>query len=1011
MERCLVAALSIRGQAHRPCRPKCSSSPTGTAAAAAAARAAAATTATTTTTVATVAVHHWTRAARRHHPTALSRGDCIHPSGQPGSQGHHHSRHYSQQHALGIVSPASHWSWTHRSSAVAFLARGMSHSAPVQSSTITRTTLTTPKVAAAAVPKTSHHLPASNKTYAHDWTLEWNARLLNLRDQGLSWREVGSQLGKSDAACLKHYNNMLAPALAATGRWHGNTAALDKKLLETRLLAKRTWPEVGQVLQMEARSCQARFKGALEPWLKAGLGHGKHIPTLKARQKSPLRRPSAGDVYVQKVKGVYDAILEEQGLKAGEIQGWYDQYLVTTLNPKVYRIMDQNWTQEMDQALVKMRREDKAAWPVIQEALGMDYSSCYIRYHRISEGKLPVAIKLEGAELHQSLQELYRGVLVGHGSLSDFWTPERDEILLRMKEETPEVTWREIGQRLGTSYVNCHTRYKAVLQPLIEQSWTATTTAQLQEMVEQGRSWDDISNALGIHRRACKQQWLVINYDRDNAAKAAKAIGGRAGILGSTYTKILQQRIERNYDDRDWDQLLCAHSVDGSAQNEEQKRQQRHQWLEKNPSWTPLEETRLIQRVLRTGLNAWDAIAEALNTDPERSRRFTAVECRVRWKNLDMPVHRGVDLHDWTPSNRRLFWSTWLHYREASVMDSTDAVENDIWDRISQDPRVPGDKEQCRLYFETATWKLESLSEDSITAFAQKQVDAEETRLSLKDDPGEGGHHKPRYQWSKRRSAMLQRFIQLEMRQPSQQRRKTISWPNIIRRINRRPQDQESQNEDEDTQGDGVLDLRVSQCIFHWKRHLKLAPGPRWTHSEVKLLEQGIREVGYDWRKIQGRYLPWRQTSMLIPQWYLISERPARITVDEYMSLLEIVEELRQPQPQQQQQEQQIKAASGDDLHPASCSLELRAKDRMVDWREVASRMPGWTANPCRRVFEQSYKYVLEHADFTPEEDAWLLANVQLGQDQDWAAVVKRFGAGDRTAWHYRLRWCQLIDS
>ncbi|CAO3570393.1 unnamed protein product [Mortierella alpina] len=615
---------------------------------------------------------------------------------------------------------------------------------------------------------------------------------------------------------------MLAPALAATGRWHGNRAALDKRLLETRLLAKRTWPEV---------------------------------------------------------KGVYDAILEEQGLKTGEIQGWYDQYLVTTLNPKVYRIMDQGWTQEMDQVLVKMRREDKAAWPVIQEALGMDYSSCYIRYHRISEGKLPVAIKLEGAELHQSLQELYRGVLVGHGSISDFWTPERDEILLRMKEETPEVTWREIGQRLGTSYVNCHTRYKAVLQPLIEQSWTATTTAQLQEMVEQGRSWDDISNALGIHRRACKQQWLVINYDRDNAAKAAKARGERAGILGSTYTKILQQRLERNYDDRDWDQLLCAHSVDGSAQNEEQKRQQRHQWLEKNPSWTPLEETRLIQRVLRTGLNAWDAIAEALNTDPERSRRFTAVQCSIRWKNLDMLVHRGVDLHDWTPSNRRLFWSTWLHYREASVMDGTDAVENDIWDRISQDPRVPGDKEQCRLYFETATWKLESLSEDSITAFAQKQVDAEETRLSLKGDPGEGGHHKPRYQWSKRRSAVLQRFIQLEMRQPSQQRRKTISWPNISSAASTDVlKDLESHNEDEDTQGDGVLDLRVSQCIFHWKWHLKLAPGPRWTHSEVKLLEQGIREVGYDWHKIQGRYLPWRQTLMLIPQWYLISERPARIT-------------------------------------------------------------------------------------------------------------------------------------
>ncbi|KAF9576696.1 hypothetical protein EC968_005469, partial [Mortierella alpina] len=876
----------------------------------------------------------------------------------------------------------------------------------------------------AALPGMGHSL-VSNKSYAHDWTLESNALLLNLREQGLSWRQVGSQLGKSDAACLKHYTNVLAPALTNTGRWFGNTA-LDKRLLETRLLEKRTWSYVGKVLQVEARSCQARFKGALEPWLKAGLGHGNNIP--KSLQKQ-LRGQGAGDVYVQKVKGVYDAILAEQGLRASEIQGWYDQYLLTTLNPKAYRIKDQAWTVEMDNVLIKMRREDKAAWPAIQEALGMDYSSCYTRFQRIAAARKPV--RLEGAELRQSLKELYRGVLVGHGSLSDFWTPERDEMLLKMKEEKPEVTWREIGQRLGTSQVNCHTRYKAVLQPLVEQLWTPKTTAQLREMVEQGRSWDDISNTLGIHRRACKQQWLVIKCDLDQTAKAAKARRGRAESAGSTYTDLLQQRIERNYDERDWDQLLLsAQAHDRSYRSEEQKRQQRQEWLEKNPPWTPLEETRLIQQVLRRGLTEWDNIAEVMNKVSERSRRFTAVECKIRWKNLDMPVHRSVDLHDWTPSNRRLFWSLWLHYQETRCKVGQDVDEDDVWDRISQDPRVPGDKEQCRLYFETATWNLESLSEDSITAFAQRQVDTEETKLSLSnnnnnnnsdDDPQEAGHRKPRYQWSKRRSAMLQNLVLFELRQPSQQRRKTIRWLNILRRLNRRPLDDESHHHD--SLRDGLLDLRVSQCIFHWKRHLELAPGPRWSHSELKLLEQGIRELGYDWRKIQDRYLPWRQTSMLIPQWYRISERPARITVDEYMLLLGSVEELRlrqqkQPQqPQQQQlqeqqqdQQQQQKPDAKGNLQPVICSVELRAKDRVVDWREVAARMPGWTAKPCRRVFEQSYKYALEHADFTPEEDAWLLENVRLGEEQDWAAVVKRFGAGGRTAWHYRLRWCQLID-
>ncbi|KAF9951030.1 hypothetical protein BGZ72_007346 [Mortierella alpina] len=924
-------------------------------------------------------------------------------SGLGSNLHHYHINRSQQQHSLGIINPASHWTWS-RPHSTASITRHSSHSAPSRQPQSTSTT-----TALTASQPTSGYTHSRNKTYAHDWTIESNALLLNLRDRGLSWREVGSELGKSDAACLKHYNNVLAPVLATTGRWHGNTA-LDKRLLETRLLEKKTWPEVGKALQMEAKSCQARFKGALEPWLKAGLGHPSPAP--KQQPQFRLLRHGSGDVYAQKVKGAFDAILAEQGLRASEIQGWYDHYLVTTLNPKAYRIMDEAWTKDMDSVLLKMRREDKAAWSVIQDALRMDYSSCYTRFHRLTTRRPPV--KLEGTELRQWLRELYRGVLVGHGSLSDFWTPERDEVLLRMKEEKPEATWREIGQRLGTSQVNCHTRYKAVLQPLVEQSWTERTTAQLQEMVDKGKSWDEIANALNIHRRACRQQWLVIKCEMGKAAKAAQASGERPLISGKTYTRILQQRIERNYDDHDWEQLLYAHAMDVPPQTEEQKRQQRQQWLEKNPPWSPLEETKLIQQVLQRGLTEWDSIADTLNTVSRPNRHFTAVECRIRWKNLDMPVHRGVDLHDWTPSNRRLFWSMWLHYRETGRTAGADTDDEDIWERISQDPRVPGDKEQCRLYFETSTWSLESLSEDSIAAFAQKQVDTEETKQFLRDE--DAGHSsKPRYQWSKRRSAMLQKFIQLEKRQPSQQKRKTISWPTILRRMNRRPQDQES--DDDDCTGKDVLDLRVSQCIFHWRQHLKLAPGTRWSHSELKLLEQGIREIGYDWRNIQRRYLPWRQTSMLIPQWYLISERPARITVDEYMSLLGAVEDLRQqllqlqPRQQQQQQQQQKRwSETGDGPQPASCSLEMRPKDRMVDWREVAARMPGWTANPCRRAFEQSYKYVLEHADFTPEEDAWLLANVRLGEAKDWAAAVKRFGEGGRSAWHYRLRWCQLID-
>ncbi|KAG0200434.1 hypothetical protein BGX28_006513 [Mortierella sp. GBA30] len=834
-------------------------------------------------------------------------------------------------------------------------------------------------------PSTKAEVPVSvNKAYAHDWTLKSNAMLLELRDRQVSWRNIAARMGKSDAACVKHYNNILAPAFDPSGVWYSNSA-MDVKLLQKRLLEKKNWQEIGDELGIEVKSCQARFKGALEPWLKGGMGHGE--------QQCHIQLGSYYARFYYKTKDIFEAISKEQGVNMGEIQGWYDHYVLTTFHPTRNKTSDLEWTKDMDRVLIRMRTEERASWAEIQEALGKNYISCLSRFQRVGFQK-----SLVGAEdivPRQAVLELHQGHQFGHGSMSDFWTPERDELLLRMKE-TPELTWEDIGNKLGTSRGYCHNRYKTVLQPMVEKSWTKHNTEQLKQMVAQGMLWNDISAALGISHLACKQQWIVSKENEAMAGKAVALGGLRKSTKGPSYNSLLQRRIERYYDDHDWNQLLAAQFSGISDLDEELKRQQRQHWLKQHPPWTDLEETRLIQQVLRRGLTEWGVIAEAVNKGLRRKHGISAAECRMRWKNLDMPVRRAVDFHDWKPSSQRLFWSRWLHYSRIVSEGERCDDRGDIWEKICQDPRIPGDKEQCKLYFETATRKLESLTNDRIVEFAHKQAaTGEDSNADSKSS-----HRRPRHHWSKRRSAMLQSFVRLQLRRSQRMGKTRISWTGVVRRMNWRPQwDGNDQSPD-----GGRGDVQVMQCLSHWKQHLSLAPGPRWDHSELKLLEQGIREFGYEWREIQRRYLPWRKASMLIPQWYLISERPARVTVDEYMALLQTVEELHQ------QGEQSI----DDELGSSTSDMQLQSKDAFVDWKEVASKMPGWMANPCRRVYEQSYKYLMDHTRFSTEEDAWLLANMRLndGKDegQDWSTATERFKDSGKSAWLYRLRWCQLID-
>ncbi|KAF9191285.1 hypothetical protein BGZ50_009500 [Haplosporangium sp. Z 11] len=821
--------------------------------------------------------------------------------------------------------------------------------------------------------------------YIRDWTLESNAQLLNLRKQGVSWRIIARQLDKEVTTCLKHYRSVLVPGLNPGGPWleSGRATAADATLLRRRLVEGKSFLNIAKELDVDEKICRARFRGVLEPWLKDGLGHAD-MRWASLTDQTTIQI----DPHLKQVEDTFRIIFQEQGLKASQVQEWYDQQLLshfakTKKQMHEDEIAETGWTKEMDEMLISLKETPSKTWRQIQDALGLDYVSCLIRYHQLSPPAsarsvaLSSALKFQGVPRPQLL-DLHSEVKSRHGSRSGVWTAETDELLLKLKEVNASVTWQTIADNIGVTREYCYKRYRAVLEPLIKNMWTHENTEQLKELVAEKKSWTDISTALGIHHYACQHQWKIIQADMAHAAKKARvAQDQEEDVRDKMYHAAFRMRIERNYDNYDWNQLLGHFSHKGYAPEEAQR--QRLQWLEQHRPWTPREETSLIQQVLRYGVSQWDRIAGNLNRmEPREGRRqgISAAECKIYWKNLDMPVRRTVDMHEWPSSARRVFWSVWLQ----QAQKHTGEDNNDIWVNISKHPDVPSDSEQCHLYFETATGSLKTLDDETLEDFARQQIS--------KLQRHESGNRKKQSHWPKWRSVMLQHLIRMQLRSRLYPYSRQIRWAGIVRRLNRvvnaEMVDSKIFNQRQgltDHNIGSIQELRIHQCKMHWV-HLRTAPGPRWSQDELKLLERGIRELGYRWMGIQRKYLPWRTLSMLRTQWYLISDRAVRVTVDEYMTLLRAVEE----------------SQVGND------------SDWEVDWKKVASRMPGWTSNPCRRVYEQSYQYMLKHTEFSPEEDAWLLQNINIDEPQDWKAIAKRFGQSGKDGWQYRLRWCQLTD-
>lgn len=613
--------------------------------------------------------------------------------------------------------------------------------------------------------------------------------------------------------------------------------------------------------------------------------------------------------------------------------------------------------------------------------------------------------------------------------LKPIWTPEADAKLVALRIEGHK-TWLEIGQALDREPATCMNRFESSLNPSLQGFWTPERVSILEKLAESSKPWSDIGQTLGCHRLACMEKWRLLGdvgtLSSDLAGDAScSAVGiSQPRVSRSKEEKRKEKvkdseqlrqplaslksvdRVDKDVDRKSWNSLLVDerryHHYRVWKKNSPEDRFSSLYLM--NPGWSAKEETILIQHVLQDGLDRWEQVAS-----DRLGGRFTAEECRICWKNLDMPVvtflQDNLDgiategpQRDYATSEVSTLSTSVILPKDITGRSASEAAltlgsgeglltkeqqsqfwclwqtHGQNWTKISDllDVVSPDD---CREYFTTITKNFKGPKQEvrekilklaaAMTATMTATVTPTpsmgpvlEASLESPHQPSKLQARKPAFAWDKELSVRLQAVV----RQAYKSRAvhiDEINWLWVSRRVH--------------------PDATSRVCKNHWKflhDHSQVS----WRHDDLKRLEEGIRLLGpKKLSAIRDHFLPHMTKDDVTRHWFRISDKATQINVEEYYTLHQAVKE------------------HGED-----------------QWAAVEKAMisvsPGWKKLPCKRVWESSYQHLTTHGStWTPTMDCALLRLVKFVGRDDWYSVAKALQS-DKSAWQCRLRWCQLLD-
>ncbi|KAG0338271.1 hypothetical protein BG004_007289 [Podila humilis] len=464
-------------------------------------------------------------------------------------------------------------------------------------------------------------------------------------------------------------------------------------------------------------------------------------------------------------------------------------------------------------------------------------------------------------------------------------------------------------------------------------------------------------------------------------------------------------------------------------------------------SWTTNQENALIQHVIRQGTKNWDAIAQALGGT------HSADECRAYWKFLDMPVTRRPVTKDakWDALKEAQFWRLWLetgsNFEEIAKRLSNNPllsrINNIHYNNKTGDPMGPSEDfqltaEDCMQLFEKRTHGLIQNLDKDIHQQQQKQKQEEEKEKEGADlrqshpNPEKTFQEAcvqlaltrtkpPTFTWDKEKSVKLQKLVRQRLKTRGVQVN-WINWKWVARHV-----------------GGGATSQR---CNVHWRwlrkmdREDQTTTTTSWTEQDTQILEQAVREIGpvfhHDISKeniaieneystasngptlaglktIQRFYLPEHPVDLIQKKYFLLSDKASQVTVDEYMAIMEAVDIYGDDQ--WDKVAERIGTVSADEkssMTTTTTKTTTTPTSSTTTTATTTAATTAWTKAPCRRVWEASYKHTLQHTPWTTQEDQDLKESVgQLGPN-NWTSIARFFPG--KSAWQCQLRWCSLVD-
>ncbi|KAF9434093.1 Myblike DNAbinding domain-containing protein [Entomortierella beljakovae] len=802
------------------------------------------------------------------------------------------------------------------------------------------------------------------------WSDQMDSVLLELRSRGLSWREIGSTIAIVPHTCFARHRYLKNIKLESG--WI--PLKLDTSNTPNYLLSSRRDipPAASSCIDIDRESSNVN-------------------PSIEEEMDTPTEplKESTGLPFIP-----MDSMNSMDPLGALGDDFSYDVY-------NTYP--ERTWSKEDDAAILHGRNEDYTFASIAYD-LQLEPMQVYDRYHTVLDPKLKDLV----------------------------WTPGMTEQLLFYVSQG--LSWPVIGKNLGVHRAVCKKVYREFTRPVDvkpdssesvnceSDGSTLDTPRKFGEELGHGKY-----GALNDHQGDYADQYLEDDEEEDDDDDNYDCYDDDAihGLVNrhKSHNEALDDINDGDSDDDDSSGLLDANSLRDSEMftddpiitgrrskkrrsiafvsgTESDNWDQESTLREIQKTWTPKDETILIQHVIRNGTRGWDEISRHLEG------HHSAEECRAYWKYLDMPL-RGYrpQVQKLEPHREKQFWGLWANFGSdfeeiSKRMGGSDAIEDSELLGNEGQSSTRFSPEECEEFFRQQTRGF-GINSDGV--LDPEKFRNECTEMAL------GRIKNLQFHWNKVKSVRLQKLVLQRIRS----RDIHVNWVNwkwVARHVG------------------GVTPQR---CRLHWKV-LREAEAQKadWTHEDIMLLERGIREVGSIFndkkdgslqplpldqgaenhvglsnngiRTVQRFYLPDKSFETIQRKYFLLSDKASRVNLDEYMAIMNTVDTFGDDQ--WEKVAESLKPRTSDETASSTPSTS----DEGSISGKIKPSFSGWTKAPIRRVWESSYKFQLLNTKWTPEEDEDLKVVIDRIGQRNWNAACHFFPG--KSGWQCRLRWCQLTD-